>query len=93
MLEPLSGRLMVARLDDAKRDLPGAWRRAGCRVLGPFAPGAPRPSLPWITPFSCVALCRALLGPDAPFAVTPFGLYRHLILDKTKFLTSGKYSS
>ena len=27
---------------------------------------------------SCVALCRALLGADAPRALTPFGLYRRL---------------
>lgn len=92
VLEPLSGRLLVARLDGPGRDLPGVWRRAGCRVLGPFAPAAPRPMLPWLTPFSCVALCRALLGPGAPFAVTPFGLYRRLILDEKNFLTSGNHS-
>jgi hypothetical protein len=29
-------------------------------------------------PFSCVAVCRAVLGPHAPFAMTPHGLFRAL---------------
>jgi hypothetical protein len=80
VLEPLSGRLMVARLPvDAGFDLPGFYRRAGLRVLGPFAPGEPaRRLLPSMAPLTCVALCRALLGPAAPFALTPFGLFRAL---------------
>lgn len=80
VLEPLSGRLVVARLPvDGGFDLPGFYRRAGLRVLGPFAPAAPRARLlPPLVPFTCVALCRALIGPAAPFAVTPFGLFRKL---------------
>jgi hypothetical protein len=80
VLEPLSGRLMVARLPVAAGfDLPGFYRRAGLRVLGPFAAGAPAPRrLPPLQPFTCVALCRALLGPAAPFALTPYGLFRAL---------------
>jgi len=80
VLEPLSGRLMVARLPVAAGfDLPGFYRRAGLRVLGPFLPGEPAASLgPSLMPFTCVSLCRALLGPGAPFAVTPFGLFRAL---------------
>jgi hypothetical protein len=80
VLEPLSGRLMVARLPVAGSfDLPGFYRRAGLSVLGPFVAGAPaaRP-LPPLLPFTCVALCRALLGSGAPFAVTPYGLFRAL---------------
>lgn len=88
VLEPLSGRLVVGRLDGASRDLPAAWRRMGYRVLGPYAPAAPRAGLPSFAPFSCVSLCRALLGPDAPFAVTPRGLFRRLENDKKTFLTS-----
>ena len=80
VLEPLSGRLMVARLPVAAGfDLPGFYRRAGLRVLGPFLPGEPVAGLGTaLMPFTCVALCRALLGPGAPFAVTPFGLFRAL---------------
>jgi hypothetical protein len=80
VLEPLSGRLMVARLPVTTGfDLPLFYRRAGLRVLGPFAAGEPRgASLPSFAPFSCVTLCRALIGPEAPFAVTPFGLFRAL---------------
>ena len=85
VLEPLSGRLMVARLDGASRDLPTAWRRMGYRVLGPYAPSAPRAGLPGLAPFSCVSLCRALLGPGAPFAVTPHGLFRRLQVSKKIF--------
>ncbi|HEY8612095.1 MAG TPA: hypothetical protein VIL69_12470 [Roseomonas sp.] len=83
VLDPLSGRLLVTRLPVAPGfDLPGFWRRAGCRVLGPFVPGAPARAWPGAMPFSCVSLCRALLGPEAPFAVTPHGLFRRL---KKKF--------
>lgn len=80
VLEPLSGRLLVARLPvPGGFDLPAFYRRAGLRVLGPFAPAAPRwRALPPFAPFNCVALCRALLGPGAPFALTPFGLFRAL---------------
>ena len=78
VLEPLSGRLMVARLPvQAGFDLPGFYRRAGLAVLGPFVAAAPRRRwLPSLSPFTCVGLCRALLGPGAPFALTPYGLFR-----------------
>ncbi|MCR0984767.1 hypothetical protein [Roseomonas populi] len=79
VLDPLAGRLLVTRLTvEPGFDLPGFWRRAGCRVLGPFVPGAPARGWPGVVPLSCVSLCRALLGPAAPFAVTPFGLFRRL---------------
>ncbi|MBX6746953.1 MAG: hypothetical protein IRY87_33385 [Acetobacteraceae bacterium] len=80
VLDPLSGRLVVARLElPAEFDLPGFYRRAGFAVLGPFRPGgARRRLLPPLAPFSCVALCRAVLGAGAPFALTPFGLFRAL---------------
>ncbi len=80
VLEPLSGRLLVARLPvPAGFDLPAFYRRAGLAVLGPFAPGEPRGQrLPSLAPFTCVGLCRALLGPEAPFALTPYGLFRAL---------------
>lgn len=80
VLEPLSGRLVVARLDLAPGfDLPRFYRRAGLHVLGPFLPAPPRPR-PWpvLLPMSCVGLCRAVLGPGAPRALTPFGLFRAL---------------
>jgi hypothetical protein len=79
VLDPLSRRLLVTRLEvDAGFDLPGFWRRAGCQVLGPFVPGAPTQGWPAVLPLSCVSVCRALLGPAAPYAVTPYGLYRGL---------------
>ncbi|MGG5820509.1 hypothetical protein [Falsiroseomonas sp. HW251] len=80
VLEPLSGRLMVARLPvPAAFDLPGFYRRAGLAVLGPFEPAAARgASAPTLMPFTCVGLCRALLGPGAPFALTPFQLFHAL---------------
>ena len=83
VIDPLSGRLLVTRLGvESDFDLPGFWQRAGCRVLGPFVPGAPARALPAVVPLSCVSLCRALLGPTAPFALTPYGLFRGL---KKKF--------
>ena len=93
VLDPLSGRLLVARLEvPATFDLPAFWRRAGCATLGPFQPAEPRARRPWLSPYSCVSLCRALLGPDAPRALTPRGLFKALsskmYLDRNIFLTS-----
>jgi hypothetical protein len=80
VVEPLSGRLLVGRLTvPAEFDLPGFYRRAGLAVLGPFVPGTVRARrLPPLLPFTCVALCRAVLGAGAPFALTPWGLFRRL---------------
>ncbi|MBX9700742.1 MAG: hypothetical protein K2X74_14990, partial [Acetobacteraceae bacterium] len=80
VLDPLAGRLVAARLDlPPGYDLPGFYRRAGLRVIGPFTPAEPRRTwLPALRPLSCVGLCRAVLGPGAPWAVTPHGLYRAL---------------
>ena len=80
VLEPLSGRVLVARLPvPAGFDLPGYYRRAGLSVLAPSAPTPPRASgRPNLAPLTCVGLCRALLGPGAPFALTPYGLFRAL---------------
>ena len=98
VLEPLSGRLLVARLPvPAEFHLPEFYRRAGLAVLGPFVPGEPRARrLPSVLPLNCVGLCRALLGPDAPFALTPYGLFRALggvavgmSNDRKKVLTTG----
>lgn len=88
VLDPLSNRLLVARLPlDSSFDLPGFYRRAGLRVAGPFTPGPAAPRLlPPIFGLSCVALCRALLGAGAPFALTPFGLYRGLQKQAQNFL-------
>ena len=45
VLDPLSGRLLVARLPvDAGFDLPGFYRRAGLRVTGPHTPGPAAPA-------------------------------------------------
>ena len=80
---------MVARLEvPAQFDLPGFYRRAGFAVCGPFAPGQPRwRLLPPLSPFTCVALCRAVLGAGAPFAVTPWGLFRALANNRKNILT------
>ena len=80
VLDPLTGRLLLARLAVPRGyDLPGFYRRAGLTPVGPFpleeaAMGAPLRGIP----MSCVAICRAVLGPHAPFALTPAGLYRSL---------------
>ena len=89
VLDPLSGRLVVARLDvPAQFDLPGFYRRAGFQVAGPFVPGPPRwRLLPPLSPLTCVALCRAVLGAGAPFALTPWGLFRRLAGNRKKYLT------
>ncbi|MCW8085767.1 hypothetical protein [Sabulicella glaciei] len=80
VLDPLTGRLACARPEVAPDfDLPRFFRRAGMRVLGPFAPAAPgRGSLLLLAPFCYVSVCRAVLGPAAPRAWTPHGLYRGL---------------
>jgi hypothetical protein len=90
VLDPLSGRLVVARLEVPPHfDLPGFYRRAGFAVTGPFAPGHPRRQLlPPIVPFTCVALCRAVLGAGAPFALTPWGFFQVLTSYRKNILTS-----
>ena len=95
VLDPLSGRLLVTRLAVGPGfDLPGLWRRAGCRVAGPLVPAAPARAWPWGLPLSCVSLCRALIGPGAPFAVTPHGLFRALEKNflKTENVLDGRRS-
>lgn len=82
LVEPLSGRLLVTRTGlAASFDLPGFYRRAGLSVVGPFRPGPPvaRGWRPEISLYSCVQVCRALLGEGAPRALTPHGLYRALV--------------
>lgn len=82
VLDPLSGRLLLARIAvPAGYDLPGFYRRAGLTPLGPFALeedgcGAFMNGMP----LTCVTLCRAVLGPHAPFALTPAGLHRALTI-------------
>ncbi len=80
VLDPLQGRLVVARIDaDPDFHLPAFYRRAGLLPIGPFAPSPPRAApLPQLLPMNCVGLCRAVLGAAAPFALTPHGLYRAL---------------
>lgn len=95
VLDPLSGRLLVARIAvPADYDLPGFYRRAGLLPLGPFPLGedAAGTALAWL-PLNCVSLCRAVLGPQAPFALTPAGLHRALaqrIVSRKKYLTCPK---
>jgi hypothetical protein len=78
--DPLSGRLLLGRLALAPGfDLPRRYALAGLVPVGPFVPGPPRRRwLPPILPYSCVVLCRELLGTGAPFALTPRGLFRRL---------------
>jgi hypothetical protein len=94
VLDPLTGRLVVARLDlPPGFDLPAFYRRAGLTVLGPFVPAEPCARLlPSVAPFSCVSLCRAVLGAGAPFALTPFGLFRSIkkiVSNRKDILTVG----
>jgi hypothetical protein len=93
IIDPLSGRLLVQRLPLAAAfDLPAVYERAGLTVLGPFTPEPGRArSLPPFLPFSCVSVCRTLLGPEAPFALTPASLFRRLQSRseyRKKYLTS-----
>lgn len=83
LVDPLSGRLVVQRLAVGRGfDLPSFWRRAGFRVLGPFRPEPPRPSLvPPLLPATCVTACLALLGRKGGFLLTPHALYRALRAD------------
>ncbi len=80
LAEPLTNRLVLTRLAvPPGHDVPRFFRRAGLRVLGPFTPAPPgRGGRLLLSPVSCVSLCRAILGPGAPFAWTPHGLYRAL---------------
>jgi len=89
LLDPLSGRLVVTHLPAPEEaDVPGRYRRAGFRVLGPFQPAPPRPSLlPPLLPASCVTVCLRLLGRRAA-VVTPRGLHRYLAQSEKKIFTA-----
>lgn len=93
VVDPLSGRLLVTRLDvPSGFDVPGFYRRAGMRAVGPFPlDESALGRRPGFAPMTCVSVCRAVLGPHAPFALTPHGLYRRLatrLADRKKNLTS-----
>ena len=61
MLDPLTGRLVVARLGlPPDFDLPAFYRRAGLVVLGPFVPAEPRARL--LPPGRALLLRRAVPG-------------------------------
>ncbi|MBX9751350.1 MAG: hypothetical protein K5Q68_17310 [Roseococcus sp.] len=95
VLDPLSGRLLLARVAvPVDFDLPGFYRRAGLTPVGPFplAEDAAAAPMAWL-PLNCVSLCRAVLGPHAPFALTPAGLHQaleHRIESRKKYLTCPK---
>jgi len=94
VLEALTGRLLLARLDvPSGFDAPAFYRRAGMTPVGPFpldeASLGPTRGL---LPLNCVSVCRAVLGPHAPRAWTPYGLYCALTtrdLNRKEYLTSG----
>jgi hypothetical protein len=94
VLEALTGRLLLARLEvPSGFDAPGFYRRAGMIAVGPFPleeADLGRVRGPW--PMNCVSICRGVLGPHAPFALTPHGLYRALtirVLNRKINLTHG----
>ncbi len=80
VVDPLCGRLVVARLpDNPEAELPACLLQPGLRVLGPFCAGPPRPQLlPPVAPFTCVTACLRVLGRRAPWVVTPWQLFRYL---------------
>lgn len=80
VLEALTGRLLLARLDvPSGFDAPAFYRRAGMTALGPFPlEEADLGRARGLWPMNCVSVCRGVLGPHAPFALTPLGLYRAL---------------
>lgn len=96
VVEALTGRLLVSRLAVTPGfDVPNFYRRAEMTVLGPFTVreatgGGISGRLPGWLPLNCVNVCRALIGPHAPTAWTPHGLYRGLLrsdVNRKKFLT------
>ena len=54
-----------------------SYARLGGRVLGLSRPPR-RPPFP-LAPFTCVELVKRVLGLRAPWLVTPYALYRHLL--------------
>jgi len=92
LVDPLSGRLVVQRLAVPRGfDLPGFWRRAGFRVLGPFAPAPPRPTwAPPLLPATCVTACLALLGRGQGLTLSPYALYRALSAELARDPVIGK---
>jgi hypothetical protein len=93
LIDPRCDRLDIRLLPDAPASrLIGRFRAAGCRVVplpgvplpGAAPAGAPARALAMLpAPHSCVETVKRALGLAAPWAVTPYGLYRHL---KKKYL-------
>jgi len=77
-VEPLSSRIDVVRQPLApSEDLPARYLRKGHLVLP--APLARPERADWPQPLTCVAVVKRVLGLRAPFVLTPWQLYRHLL--------------
>lgn len=78
LIDPLAPLMEVRAFDrGAVPDLPGWFQHRGFLVIeAPVRRGLRRPA-PW-RPFTCVEAVKRVLGLDAPFALTPWQLYRRL---------------
>lgn len=79
LYEPLSDRTEISTVRNIDADrLADVYRRHGCAVVAwRIGPSRARALFPG--PFTCVAAVKRVLRIHAPFAVTPYRLYRHLI--------------
>lgn len=85
LYEPLSDRTEISTVRDIDAErLAEAYRRRGCTVVV-WRIGPPRARVIFPEPFTCVAAVKRALRIHAPFAVTPYGLYRHLTVKKNKY--------
>lgn len=77
--DPLSNQMLLGAVRPADARLVSDWyRERGFVVVQAVVRTAPRTAAPF-RPFTCVEAVKRALGISAPFVLTPWQLYRHLL--------------
>ncbi len=81
LLDPLSHQTLITDTGlPPGADLAGHYRALGLTVLETRLRAAPRRLAP-VRPLTCVEMAKHVLGLHAPWVLTPWQLYRKIILD------------
>lgn len=82
--DPLKGRTILDSIDDfSANELAGVWLGLGARVL--LGPILDRQRQRLLAPFTCVEMVKSIVGIDLPTAITPFQLWRALLVGEFGF--------
>ena len=75
---------MVEIVCPAEYDLAGFYRDKGFTVVE-TEQGGSVPLTPFV-PYNCVGLVRSVLAIDAPWVITPWQLYKHLMKEQAAWV-------